>query len=84
MKIDVDLDEKQVNALRGYRKFLNRTRGVTYTSFQEMLDTLTKMYLVSLSNQMRQMKREKVSKAYRNANKDKTDQVDLILEVTDE
>ena len=81
MNIHVELNEKQVKALKAYRKFLNRTRGTSYENLQEMANALTKLYLVSLSEQMRQMRREKVSKAYRSASQAKQDQVDTILGV---
>lgn len=82
--VNHNLNEKEQKALENYRKFINRTRGTAYQNLDELVDTLTKRYMNSLVNQMRQKKREKISKAYRHANKAKTDQVDVILGVTDD
>ena len=84
VRIAFELDDKQVKALRVYRKFLNRTRGTSYETLQELLDDLTKKYLNSLANQMQQVHREKVAKAYRFAPQVKQDKIDADLGVIDD
>ncbi|KKN65768.1 hypothetical protein LCGC14_0478130 [marine sediment metagenome] len=84
MNINVNLDEQALTSLELYRKQINRTHGTNYPDLQEALNDLTKKYLGSLVNQVQQKRRDKVSKLYRHANKGKRDQVDVILEVTDD
>ncbi len=84
MLINVNLSEKELESLELYRKQINRTHGTSYTDLEGALNDLTKKYLRSLINQVRLKRREKVSKAYRFANKQKQDEVDTLLGVTDD
>ena len=84
LTVNHNLNEKDEKELESYRKFLKRTRGVDYKDLQEAVEELTKHYLKSLMRQVESIKKEKISKAYRFANKAKQAEVDTLLGVTDE